>query len=250
MWFGTISTISPRPAPRRRRHEAPQRVLAAELRIDACRIDHVVAVHRARTRGRDRRRVHVTDAETCDVGDMPLGVRKGEALVELQPHGGARSHARRLRNDASRARASGASRISDAGAPSRRRQFGCSSIVPGTFGCSASPRMSSIGISASGAGDCAVKAIAASTAWASFSPSGSSAATTPALRKARHSAERSFARSPLFAFPVSHKAERVACRDIDAFPPARDRSADRVSSSLRPRRGATRREAERIVHRR
>ena len=38
---------------------------------------------------------------------------------------------------------------SDAGWASRRRQFGCSSIVPGRFGCSARPRMSSSGISAS-----------------------------------------------------------------------------------------------------
>jgi hypothetical protein len=105
----------------------------------------------------------MADAEAREIGHEPLGVRKGEALVELNAIGCARSH-QRSRRVWRRARTCGDSKSLAAGFSRRRRQFGCSSIVPGRFGCSASPRTSSIGMSASGAGDLAVKASAASTA--------------------------------------------------------------------------------------
>ena len=71
-----------------------KRFLAAKLGIDARRIDHVIAMHRARTRGRNGRRVDMTDAQPHEIRHQPLGVREGEALVELQPVGRARSHQR------------------------------------------------------------------------------------------------------------------------------------------------------------
>ena len=41
---------------------------AAELGIDARRIDHVVAMRRSRPRRHDRRSIDVTDAERCEIG--------------------------------------------------------------------------------------------------------------------------------------------------------------------------------------
>ena len=112
---------------------------------------------------------------------------------------------------------------SAAGWSRRRRQFGCSSIVPGTFGCSASPRMSSIGISASGPrrprreadrridGGCGI-----------FGTAARSAAASPALRNAPHSAERSCARSCVSRCSSATRPSACACRDIGALPPARN----------------------------
>ena len=90
MWLGTMSTISPMPCAAQRRHQPPQAVLAAELGIDPRRIDHVVAVQRARPRGHDRRGIEVADAERRKIRHQRGRVGEGKARVELQSHGGAR----------------------------------------------------------------------------------------------------------------------------------------------------------------
>ncbi len=210
MWFGTMSTISPRLGRAQRGDQASQRSFATKLGIDACWVDHVIAMHRTRPRGGDRRGIDVADAKPREIRNQRLGIRKGETLVELQPHRGARCHLR-SRNVFKRARTFGAWSMVDAGSASRRRQFGCSSIVPGRLGCSDNPRMSSIGMSASGAGDCAVNAIAASTAGSAAAGGGSSLCATPECWKACHIAVRSFARSIVsFALSARPIAARIA----------------------------------------
>ena len=172
-----------------------KRFLAAKLGIDARRIDHVIAMHRARTRSRDGRRVDMTDAQPHEIRHQPLGVREGEALVELEA-GRSRAEPSALPQSLeARTHAAARSKSSADGFSKRRRQFGCSSIVPGRFGCSVRPSTSSIGMSASGAGDCAVKAIAASTAESGCEGGGSIALVTPPVRNALHRALRSCVRS-------------------------------------------------------
>ena len=60
----------------------------ADLRIDRVVVDEVIAVHAARPRFQERRRVQVADAQAREVGNQPNGIRETEALVELQPVGG------------------------------------------------------------------------------------------------------------------------------------------------------------------
>src|SRR4030081_1973074 len=108
----------------------------------------------------------MTDIERTEVGYDAYGIVEGEPLVKLQPHGRARRAHGRLRGRSERAReaVAGSSKISPAAGRYRRRQFGCSSTVPGRFGCSARPRASSSGNSTSGDGVAAMKFTAASTA--------------------------------------------------------------------------------------
>ena len=70
--------------------EPPQSLFAAELGIDSRRIDHVVAVHRARPRRHDRRGIEMTDAERGKVRHQGCGIGEGKAAMELQPHRRAR----------------------------------------------------------------------------------------------------------------------------------------------------------------
>ena len=164
-----------------------------------------------------------------------FGIRKGEALVELQPHGGARRHRALAQGLEPPPRRRGAASNSDAGLASRRRQFGCSSIVPGRFGCSVTPSTSSSGINASAAGDCAVKAIAASTA-------GSGIVRRLAARDARvleRGPERGAIPRALLGLGLFvRQADGAARRDVGALSTSRRRSAGRASSSSRRRRGA------------
>ena len=132
-----------------------QRRLAAQFGIDLGRIDDVVAVHRARPRDGDGRRVEMADAQAREIGHQRLGVGEGEALVKLQPQGGARDHGRRRAMILARACTAGDANKSFAAGARRRRQLGCSSTVPGRLGCSARPSRSSSGASISGDGDCA-----------------------------------------------------------------------------------------------
>ena len=138
-----------------RRRQGAQAFLAAQLGIDARGVDHVVAVLRARPRRGDGRGVEVADAEPREVRHQGLGIGEGEAAMELQAQRGARGHRRWRRMISTRWRTAGASNSSRAGGSRRRRQLGCSSIVPGRLGCSASPNRSSSGASISGEGDCA-----------------------------------------------------------------------------------------------
>ncbi|PAV65983.1 hypothetical protein WR25_27209 [Diploscapter pachys] len=167
--------------------EAAEGVLAAEFRIDRRGVDDVVAVHRPGCRGGDRRGVDVADAEPVEIGDQRLGVGECEALMELQAIGGAGAHAgllceRMAVRRATSGRASSASVVSGM----RRRQLGCSSVVPGRLGCSSIPTRSSSGTMVSGQGACAVKASAASIAGAASCGTGPLA--TPACVAAVHSA--------------------------------------------------------------
>jgi len=67
--------------------ESIEIVAGAELRIDALRIDDVVAVHAAAPRGEDRREIEMRDAESRVVVEPSMGVTKREAFVHLQPIG-------------------------------------------------------------------------------------------------------------------------------------------------------------------
>ena len=70
----------------------------------------------------------MADAQAREIGHQRLGIGEGEALVELQPQGGARDHGRRLAMILARACTAGASNRSFAAGARRRRQLGCSSI--------------------------------------------------------------------------------------------------------------------------
>ena len=76
-----------------------------------------------------------------EVGHQRLGIGEGEALMELQPQRGARRHVGVCADDAgaSALPAAGCAASRRAGRRKRRRQLGCSSIVPGRLGCSATP---------------------------------------------------------------------------------------------------------------
>ena len=135
--------------------ETVERRLAAELRVDRAMVDDVVAVGRARPRPVDRRGVDMADPEPREIRHDRCRVVEGEVLVELQTVG----RARRRRGERVRARACAAAfrrhhgRDFASGPPgaatvsrslaSLRRQFGCSSCVPGMFGWFSSPSTSS-----------------------------------------------------------------------------------------------------------
>ena len=99
-----------------RADQAPEGLLAAELRIDPRGINHVIAVHRTRPRRHDRRSIEMTDVERGQIGHLAHGVVEGESLVELQAHGCAwRVHdALRRLSHLARARTTGSSKISSA----------------------------------------------------------------------------------------------------------------------------------------
>jgi hypothetical protein len=79
-----------------------QRLFAAELRIDAGRINHVVSVERAFSCRHDRGRIEMADPERGKIRNATCRVVEREILMELEAHGGARRiHARRLRASAS-----------------------------------------------------------------------------------------------------------------------------------------------------
>ena len=137
----------------KRRRQGAQTFLAAQLGIDAGGVDHVVAVLRARPRRGDRRGVEMADAQPREIGHQGRGIGEGEAAMELQAQRGARGHRRWRRMTSMRLRTAGASNNSRAGGSRRRRQLGCSSIVPGRLGCSTSPSRSSSGASISGERD-------------------------------------------------------------------------------------------------
>ena len=123
--------------------QAPQRLFAAQFRVDPGRIDHVIAVHGTGARGGDGRGIEVTDAQLGVVLHQGQGVVEGEVLVELQAYGSAQATHRvfsgLLRAVLStRRRRSGvaASSRRSAGSSQRRSQLGCSLVVPGRLACS------------------------------------------------------------------------------------------------------------------
>ena len=164
----------------------------------------------------------MADAERGEVGHQRLGIGEGEALWNCS-----RSVARGVM---------AASRVSMVEAPlgrglrraarrpdgsKRRRQFGCSSIVPGRFGCSATPsdvlerherqRRRRLRDEAERGIDGADRC---------RRPAAASPSATPASVKACHSAARSCRRAAL----VSRRRRRVpsaaAQLDVGAAPPA------------------------------
>ena len=75
------------PAGAQRRDEAAKPLLAAKLRVDLRRVDHVIAVHRAWTRLENRRGVEMADMQRCEIGSLARRLVERKFLVELQPHG-------------------------------------------------------------------------------------------------------------------------------------------------------------------
>ena len=235
-----MSTISPSPAARSAATSRAQSVFAAELGIDPGRIDHVVAVHRARPRRGDRRRIDMADAEAREVGHERFGVRKGEALVELQPHGGARRHLRRSRRMARRRFASRRVR-----APPRRagRDGGASSDARRS--CRArsaarpAPECPRSGSARAAPGDRAVKPIAASTAGAESSGrrrvAPADLAGLAECAPQRGTILRALLR---FALLVRDEAERMRVSRYRRLATSPRRSANHAWSSSRPHRGA------------
>ncbi len=75
--------------PRRARGggQRAEALLAAERVREPRRVDHVVAVRRARARRERRREVQVRDAELAQVGDERGGVRERHPLAELEAVG-------------------------------------------------------------------------------------------------------------------------------------------------------------------
>ena len=65
-------------------------LVGADLRVQARRIDDVVAVQAARARGQKRRGVDVGDAERVEIGDQRRRVAQREVAIELKPIGGER----------------------------------------------------------------------------------------------------------------------------------------------------------------
>ena len=126
-------------------------------------------------------------------------------------------------------------------AGSRRRQFGCSSIVPGRFGCSVRPSTSSIGISASATGDRAVKRDRGIDDAARYRPACGVVAVADA-GLAECAPQRGAILRALAALVAAASATRPsACarRDVGAVPPARNGRQVMRAWSSRPRRGAT-----------
>ena len=157
MWFGTTSSTIPMSARLQGGGQRVEVALGAELGVQAVVVDDVVAVHAARPRGQDRRRVNVGDPQVVEVINQRGCVTKGKVLVELQTVRGARDawgH-RTLRNvTAGRSKASrrGAS-VSGPTVPSadrRRRVGGGAMSWPGVSVMGAGGAMSKPG--ADGAG--------------------------------------------------------------------------------------------------
>src|SRR5205085_5941253 len=133
---------------------------APDLRVKPVVIDDVVAMRRAGPRLHQWRRVDVTDPEPGQIGHERGSVAKREALMELQPVGGADdwrsglavAHSDVVLDAACRRAATSrsASRVMAAPATissirdaSRLCQFGWLSLVPGKLACSLSPMTSS-----------------------------------------------------------------------------------------------------------
>ena len=158
MWFGTKSRIWPSPFAFSA-STMLEIVFSAELGIERVVVDDVVAVRAAGARLQVWRRVDVADAERGEIGHEPAPLLEAEVLRELQTVGGARDrrvgvsgHCRRFRSEtAGRTVSSDIRERSDA--PVRRklfqaerrlrRQFGCSSVVPGRLTWSVSSVRSS-----------------------------------------------------------------------------------------------------------
>src|SRR5438270_13262229 len=70
--------------------------LATDLRVEPVVIDDVVAMRRSRPRFHQWRRVDVADPELRKIGDERGGIAEREALVKLQPVGGADDWRREL----------------------------------------------------------------------------------------------------------------------------------------------------------
>ena len=74
--------VTPRPIDQREEF-----LLAAKLRVEPVGIDDVVAMHAARARVKDRRRVNIADTEFAQIRDHRVRVGKAELRGELQPIG-------------------------------------------------------------------------------------------------------------------------------------------------------------------
>ncbi|MNZ80823.1 hypothetical protein D3C78_994720 [compost metagenome] len=145
-----------------RRHQSDQCRFATECRVDAGRVDHVVAMQRTRPRTEQRRSVQVADAQPGEVGHQRQRVIEGEAGMKLQTQRGTQAVQRSRSQACSRAWASSSRRFAAsasssslrAGREKRRRQLGWPSMVPGRLGCSSMPSRSSSGINTRGARVC------------------------------------------------------------------------------------------------
>jgi hypothetical protein len=74
------------------RCEAFEAFGAAEFGVDLRVVDHVVAVQAAGARARDRRAVHMADAQAREVGQQRRGSIEAEIAVQLKAIGRARNH--------------------------------------------------------------------------------------------------------------------------------------------------------------
>ncbi|MCY1396374.1 hypothetical protein D9M71_113440 [compost metagenome] len=66
-----------------RGHQAFEGRFAAKLRVDAGRVHHIVAMHRARPRLEQRRGIEMADAQCGEVRHQRHGIVQGEIPVEL-----------------------------------------------------------------------------------------------------------------------------------------------------------------------
>ena len=115
--------------------ERPEPRFATRFGIDVQRIDHVIAMVRARTRRRDRGRIDMADPEIGQIGRERTRRIEGKSAVELDAVGGAGDHPvldSVMR--ATRSRTAGAENSRAAVSGSRRCQFGWVSTVPGRLG--------------------------------------------------------------------------------------------------------------------
>src|SRR3546814_6060478 len=69
-------------------HQTLQRRFAAQFRVDAGRVDHVVTVHGAGAGGQQGRGINVADAAFREVVDQRSSVVEGEVAVKLTTQGG------------------------------------------------------------------------------------------------------------------------------------------------------------------
>ena len=129
--------------------QRPQSRLAADLRLDRVEIGDIVAVGGSGRRAGERRGVEMADSESPQIGHEGsrrdrASFRRGTGDDRLRL---ARMSFRPLLAQPLRRslRKRGETTSSSRARGSWRRQFGCSSIVPGTFTCSIAPTRSSAG---------------------------------------------------------------------------------------------------------
>src|SRR5262249_39127344 len=115
-------------------NQPPQAILTAEFFADPAMIDHVISVRRAAPRGKYRRGIDMADTKPRKIGNSGGRIVEGKIIPELKTIGGARCHSTALGEMKASIRVRSLSSRRKSRVLRRRRQFGCSSMVPGMFG--------------------------------------------------------------------------------------------------------------------